>query len=266
MSYRDPVNAIDRMLTYVSPIYDNSRVMKAVYGSQGGQIDLLFDALDEILTQQSITNATWGISYWEEQLGLPIDTSLTLDQRRQRALSKRRGLSRSLVEILQAVEPSLTAAFGGGIIPFTVVTSSNLTEYDFTKLIPTLETRKPAHKTYSFRLLPPDADSGFVIYGDHTVGRGQVALQPESGTLYAGRWANWDVDGEQKSGTVQMASQAVTGSCSFYLAGDLYSGTIVAPSNTSSVMSNSLEAVSTAVTGTGSSFPCGVYECGEEVA
>lgn len=264
----------DTLLSFFQqdPWDTSDEILLALFGAIGSVLDSQSAASDTFVQNLSPATANEdGIAQWEKDLGLPSDPTLSLDVRRQRVQVKAFRMNgpltkASLLALLKNIDVTATVAWGGYVIPISVEASSNATDYDFAATIAAIEQKLPAHLTYSLTLVTPDDLSGYTMYADHIIGQNEIAMQPESGTLYAGRWQDWDVDGEQKSGTVQMASQAVAGSCSFYLAGDLYSGSIVAPSNTSAVMTNTLQAASTAVTGTGSSFPCGVYECGEEVA
>lgn len=214
---REP--AKDRMIEYLPWYYRSSRVMKAILSAQGQEIDKLFDALDQVLDQFFVATATWGLSYWEELLGLPINDTLPVAERRQRVMAKRRGVSQPLLVILQAIAPELEARFGGDVIPFVRPIEHNASEYDFGLLVPTLEIRKPAHKAYSFQLLPPDQSSGYTVYGNHNAGRGKVALQPEAGAVYAGRWPRWNTVGQTKTGSVANQAVIVTGECIFPITG-----------------------------------------------
>lgn len=214
---REP--AKDRMLEYLPPYYQASRVIEAILSAQGQEIDKLFDTLDQTLEQYFVTTATWGLSWWEELLGLPVNETLPAEERRQKVLAKRRGVSQPLLIILQAIAPALEARFGGDIIPFILPVEHNAAEYDFGLLVPTLEIRKPAHKSYSFQLLPPDSDCGYVIYADHDAGRWEIAFQPEAGTMYSGRWPRWNTVGQAKAGNVIALETAITGECVFPVAG-----------------------------------------------
>jgi hypothetical protein len=185
-----------RMISYLPPHYRGSKIMNALLAAQEQEIDLLFKALEEILDQFFIATATWGLHLHEEKYGLPVNKGMSLEERRQRVLTKRRGLGQPLLNILQAIEPTLDVRWGRGIIPFILLIESNADDYDFGSLVSTLEVRKPAGKAYSFTLQTPDPASGYTIYGEHSgMGRGQVAFQPIVDTVMAGRWPRWSVIG-----------------------------------------------------------------------
>ena len=185
----------DRLISYLPPHYRGSKIMNALLAAQEQEIDLLFKALEEILDQFFIATATWGLHLHEEKYGLPVNKGMSLEERRQRVLTKRRGLGQPLLNILQAIEPTLDVRWGRGIIPFILLIESNADDYDFGSLVSTLEVRMPAGKAYSFTLQTPDPASGYTIYGEHSVGRGKVAFQPIADTVSAGRWPRWDTVG-----------------------------------------------------------------------
>ena len=211
--------ARDRMISYLPPYLRDSKVMMGIFTAQGQEIDKLYDALNQVLSQFFVSTATLGLRYWEEQLGLPVNTDAPVEERRHRALAKRRGTSQSLIIILRAIEPALEIRFGRGIIPFVLPIGTNTDEYDFGPLVPTLEIYKPAHLAYSFTLLPPDSQCRYTIYGDHGVGRGRIAFQLETGSAYAGRWPRWNTHGQLLVGQAVSQSAALTGTCIFPLAG-----------------------------------------------
>jgi hypothetical protein len=184
-----------RMISYLPPHYRGSGIMNALLATQEREIDELYRALEEILDQFFITSATWGLYLHEESMGLPVNENMPFEERRQRALTKRRGVSQPILGILQAIAPALEVRWSAGVIPFILPVENNADDYNFGLLVPTLEIRKPAGKAYSFTLQTPDETSGYTIYGEHSVGRGKVAFQPIADTVSAGRWPRWDTVG-----------------------------------------------------------------------
>jgi hypothetical protein len=185
-----------RMISYLPPHYRGSGIMNALLATQEREIDELYRALEEILDQFFITSATWGLYLHEESMGLPVNENMPFEERRQRALTKRRGVSQPILGILQAIAPALEVRWSAGVIPFILPVENNADDYNFGLLVPTLEIRKPAGKAYSFTLQTPDETSGYTIYGEHSgMGRGQVAFQPIVDTVMAGRWPRWSVIG-----------------------------------------------------------------------
>lgn len=208
-----------RLIDYLPEYYQSSEITESVITILEQEIDELFEALTQTLDQIFIGSATWGLSNWEGIMGLPVDGSLPAEERRRRVLVKRRGASKPLLSILQAIAPTLEARFGGDIIPLVVPAGHNFSEYDFGPLVPPLEIYKPAHKGYSFQLLPPDQPCGYVIYSSQSAGREKVAFQPEAGAVYAGRWPRWNTRGVLYPRRVVPASTVWAGTGLFCPAG-----------------------------------------------
>lgn len=77
-----------RMLGYVSPVYDKSRIMLAIFEAIGREIDGLEFAITDIQNQFFPQTATWGLKYWEQQLGLPVNETLPVEIRRANVISR----------------------------------------------------------------------------------------------------------------------------------------------------------------------------------
>jgi len=293
--------AKERMLSYLPPYYGESRVMNAILEAQGEEIDKLNYALDEVLKQFFVLTATWGLGLWEEQHGLPVNEDLDYQARRQQVLAKKRGGRSSLTKVLQAVEPTITLAWGRVILPFAIESNEDI--YDFGPLIVILERCKPAHLGYSFRLLSTNRESGYVIYANHR-NRGKVNLELRAGSVKTGRWPRWSSPGQRKDVAAGIQAVSLTGNSFFNIAATTYSGPVQASSsegvvlktavgisgqriigtwvfpysgeyksgivpesaNSGSLRTSTAGISGLAVTGQGHSFPCGPYYCGEEVA
>lgn len=249
------MNTRERMLRYLPGYYGSSKVMGAILEAQGRELELLLEALTQILDQQFVLTATWGLAWWERLLGLPVSESLPVTERQNRILAKRRGVAARLLTVLRALAPALQVRFGGDVISFVVPTEHNANEYDFAPLVPILEVRKPAHKAYAFQLLPPDGPSGYVVFGGHRA-RFKASFEPEAGAVYAGRWPRWNVRGVAVRGTVAVLAEPKVGSAAYYFAG-VSAGTVVA----------AIAAVAGfARSGAGTFRSCGTFRAGEVAA
>lgn len=115
----------DRIMQYLPPYYQESRVMKAIAEAQGGEVNSLYTTLDEILKQFFVETATeWGLDLWEQTLGLTSYAGKPLDQRRSRIISKLRGYGTVTVSLIKNVAESYV--FG------TVEVIENPATYSFT--------------------------------------------------------------------------------------------------------------------------------------
>lgn len=77
-----------KMLDSVSPIYGQNKVMLAIYEAVGREAEATETIIDEIALQLFPQTATWGLKYWEEALSIPVNESLTLENRRTKILVK----------------------------------------------------------------------------------------------------------------------------------------------------------------------------------
>ncbi|ACV64918.1 hypothetical protein Dtox_4251 [Desulfofarcimen acetoxidans DSM 771] len=200
--------AKDRMLTYLPPYYGESRIMNTIIEAQGIEIDKFNYALNETLNQFFTLTATWGLTFYEEKYGLPVNESLNLQTRRQLVLAKKRSGRTSLLTMLQAVEPTITLIRGGLRLPFIVYSEEDI--YNFGPLIVLLERHRPAHLGYLFHLIPDIEESGYYVYANHKI-RGKVDLELKVGTAMTGRWPRWNTPGQLKAGHVFTRAAALTG-------------------------------------------------------
>ena len=72
------------MLSRVSPIYGYSRVGKWLFQVMGMEMDEARKVIESLRDQCYLDRVTWGIRYWEERYGIPVDESLDLETRRAR--------------------------------------------------------------------------------------------------------------------------------------------------------------------------------------
>lgn len=139
------------MFSYLPGYYESSRVIRADIQAKGMELDALYQALNETLDQFFVRTATWGLDQWERELGIDIDHSKPITQRRALVESKLRGAGQFSGRLVKSV----AEAYDGG----TVDVSFQPAEWSFTiKFIDTvgippnlddlkavIEEIKPAH-------------------------------------------------------------------------------------------------------------------------
>lgn len=104
------------MLSYLPDYYATSRVMSSIMDSQGSEMDILWQAVDEVLQQYFLSTATWGLDLWESELGIPVDLTKPTEQRRSVILSKLRGIGTVTVSLIKSV----AEAYDGGSVDVSV--------------------------------------------------------------------------------------------------------------------------------------------------
>ena len=92
--------------------YERSYLYKKLMQSEGEEFDKYRACIAEILNQFYVRTATWGLDIWENELGLPSDTSLTDRERQDRIVSKLRGQGTATIALVKSV----AAAYENGAI------------------------------------------------------------------------------------------------------------------------------------------------------
>lgn len=254
------MTAKDRMLSYIDKEFKLSRMMNELMEARGIEIDDLHSTLDDILRQFAIPTATWMLPEYEEQYGLPVNESLDEETRRQLIMAQKRIGRQNLLSTLQAVEPSLSLAWGRLILPFTLVSEAD--QYDFSSLIVLLERHKPAHTGYTFRVLPALPKSGYTIYANHYM-RYRIRLELKCGTVHAGRWPSWSTSGNVLSTGIVLSSSITSGAGIDRKAGEWYSGGIREPSARGIVLPDRIGVQTSAGIARSSFYYSGLYRSGE---
>lgn len=77
-----------RLISYISPIYEQSKIMIAIFEAIGNEFDDSYEKLEDIKQQLFPQTATWGLVYWEQRLGLPTNYSEDLKTRRGKVIAK----------------------------------------------------------------------------------------------------------------------------------------------------------------------------------
>ena len=75
---------------YVPQFLQEDPVLSQIYRTQGYEIGKFNYYIDDLIKQCFITTATWGLKYWEEEFGITIDETDSLENRRSRVLAKKR--------------------------------------------------------------------------------------------------------------------------------------------------------------------------------
>ena len=78
-----------RMLSRVSPIYENSYIVKWLYEIMGIEFDEARKIIQELGDQMFTQTVTWGIAYQEHKYSIEPDESLSLEERRARLYRKK---------------------------------------------------------------------------------------------------------------------------------------------------------------------------------
>lgn len=76
------------MISYVSPIYQHSKIEQAIYEAIGYEFDNADKLSKEVSLQLFPQTATWGLVFWEQRVGLATNLSEDIKKRRRKIIAK----------------------------------------------------------------------------------------------------------------------------------------------------------------------------------
>lgn len=98
---------MSRLLTYVPLYYRHSEVMQGLLGTQEVEVAMFDTASEAIQAQFLLETATdLGLARWETILNLPSHAALPVQQRRERIVSKLRGIGTVTAGLIRNVAES----------------------------------------------------------------------------------------------------------------------------------------------------------------
>lgn len=145
------------LMAYLPTYYQSSRVMRAIQDAIANELGNVKFTLTDILNQFFVQTATWGLDYWERELGIPTDPSKPYIWRREVIMAKLRGAGTTTKQMII----NTATAFSSGEVDVIEYPGEYRFEVRFigVKGIPPnmagfiemLEQIKPAHLAYSFK-------------------------------------------------------------------------------------------------------------------
>lgn len=164
-----------KMIDYVSPIYGNSYVGLWIFQAIGFVLSDVVAIAEQLRYETNASTADLLLDYWEKQYGLPADSSLTKEQRRQRIINKKH--SRGPCNRVRLTE-AVSNALGGVEVEITENIAQNTFLVNIREVVPSLvpavaviERMKPAHLIYQIRVATQtvsDADIKVAIAMTHS--------------------------------------------------------------------------------------------------
>ena len=90
----------------VPPFLLQSAMFQTLYSIENQELTAIENAINDILNQCFIDTATWGLKYWEQFLGIPVDENKLAEYRRSVIKSKVRGAGTITVNLIKSVAES----------------------------------------------------------------------------------------------------------------------------------------------------------------
>ena len=164
-----------RIIDFVSPIYGNSYVGLWLYQAIGVVLHDACELCDRLRYETNASTADILLDCWEQQYGLPTDSTLSKEQRRAQIVNRKR--SRGPCNPAR-MEAEVSAALGGVEVDIEENVAQNTFLVNIREGVPSLvpavaviERMKPAHLIYQIRVATQtvtDADIKIAIAMTHS--------------------------------------------------------------------------------------------------
>lgn len=145
-----------RMIDFVSPIYGNSYVGLWLYQSIGVVIGEAYKLAEQLKSETNPATAELLLDYWEDHYAIPRDSSLSVEQRRNRIILKTQTRGGTSPARLAA---AISSALNGVRVEITENVAKNtflinIREYveSIAPAVAVVERMKPAHLIYQIRV------------------------------------------------------------------------------------------------------------------
>lgn len=97
------------LMEYLPPEVYGGPEVRAIQGAVEEQVKKLWSARNGLFDQLTVDTATWGLSAWEDALGIPRSGARSADLRRAKIKAKLRGQGVTTVAMVKAVAQSYTS-------------------------------------------------------------------------------------------------------------------------------------------------------------
>lgn len=85
------MEVLDRLLSYAPPLYRDSKLWESMMRGEAKEFEKIEAILEDISKQLLVDTATWGLAYYEDELGIKPSVRDTLTQRRNKVKAMMRG-------------------------------------------------------------------------------------------------------------------------------------------------------------------------------
>ncbi|EGT2231926.1 TPA: YmfQ family protein [Clostridioides difficile] len=147
------------MLLTLSPIYEQSIIMQSLYEAIGSEFDNLELLNKDIELQLFPQSATWGLSFWENRVGLSTNIDEDVETRRRKVIAKLQSKYIMTPKRMAMILQSYTGAnikINENIYPYTFgveLTSTQGFPKDLEDLYKRVNVIKPSHLAVSYKLV-----------------------------------------------------------------------------------------------------------------
>lgn len=145
------------IIDYIPPVYGDSYVGLWIIQAIGKVLGEIRAICESMMYETTPATSTLLLDYWEDQYGLPRDSSLTIEQRRARIIQKRLTRGPCNPAVLAA---AVSSSLGGIRVDIDERVAKNTFDVliyehvaDLSPAIAVLDRMKPAHLIYHIRIM-----------------------------------------------------------------------------------------------------------------
>lgn len=140
------------MINRLQPFMRNSKIYENLFDVQSVELTDRADAIEDLKQQILISTATWALEVYERAVGLPVDNTKPLAERRSRIIAKLRGVGKVDAQLIKNVVSSWTGGttdvqFGDGTITIRFIDTIGIPE-NMSDVELAIEEIKPAHLSF----------------------------------------------------------------------------------------------------------------------
>lgn len=135
--------------SYIPDWIAEQEPVNSVLASLGGDASVAADWIKDVLAQCFADTATWGLKYWEEYLGIPVNENRPLSYRRSVVKSKLRGAGTTTAALIK----DTAGSYQNGDVTVTEVLRQNKIQVKFNGIYG-IPPNMPDFRTAVDRIIP----------------------------------------------------------------------------------------------------------------
>ena len=89
------------LINMLPSFYHSSDFVKAYMSSQSVEHDFIKESIKDLVNNLYVNTATWGLDYFEEELGLQTGKSKSYEERRERIIAKKIGSGTTTIKMIK---------------------------------------------------------------------------------------------------------------------------------------------------------------------
>lgn len=162
----------DDMLKRLQPFMRKSEWYKVIFKADAKILDERAASIEDLRAQFFVDTATWGLDYYEKELGLTANKNKTLDERRAAIKAKMLSAGKVSIALIKSIVDTFTDGqnevdYDGAAMLHIKI--SKLSGVDFPGLHAAIDDTKPAHIGVELFLTPGAAAITVIVRSNHFI-------------------------------------------------------------------------------------------------